>query len=131
MKKTFTAMSMAAALCGGAAAHAQVPSQGDRICAQGTYSTPCPRVIWCPGAKCGIGVARPDGELEILYSSEKKMDGTRRRPVAGGTPMSLDNLVGRVVVFEWEESGQVANPGADLPIKDILYVIMAPPNTGG
>lgn len=130
MKTAFTAMCMSVAL-GGAVALAQAPDQGDRICAQGTYSTPCPRVIWCPAAKCGIGIARPDGNLEILYSSEKRMDGTRRRPVAGGTPMSLDNLVGRVVVFEWEESGQLANPGADLAIKDILYVIMAPPNSGG
>jgi hypothetical protein len=106
-------------------------AQSNTICAQGMYSTPCPKVIWCATPKCGIGIARADGDLDIIYSSEPKMDGTKRRPMTGGVPMSLQNLVGKVVVFEWEDSGQFGAAGAELAIKDIIYVIMSPPNLGG
>ena len=102
----------------------------ERICAQGTYSLPCPEVIWCPTARCGIGIPRPDGNIEIVYSSEEEMDGTHRRPVQAGSPMSLQHLAGKVIVFEWDDSGKVETPGSDLAIKTILYVIMPPPNAG-
>lgn len=102
----------------------------ERICAQGTYSLPCPEVIWCPAAKCGIGIPRSDGNIEIIYSSEEEMDGTQRRPMQAGSPMSLQHLAGKVIVFEWEDSGKIETPGSDLPIKSILYVIMPPLNAG-
>lgn len=114
----------------GATAHATAQESKDVICAQGTYSVPCPKVIWCPAKKCGIAIPRADGDIDIIYSSEPKMDGTHRRPLSGGTAMSLEHLAGRVIVFEWDDSGEVQNPGSDLAIKDILYVIMPPPQAG-
>ncbi len=102
----------------------------ERICAQGTYSLPCPEVIWCPAGNCGIGIPLSDGNIEIISSSEEEMQGTHRRPVQAGNPMSLQHLAGRVIVFEWDDSGEVENPGSDLVIKNILYVIMPPPNAG-
>jgi hypothetical protein len=102
----------------------------ETICVQGTYSIPCPKVIWCPAQKCGIGLARADGNLDIIYSSEPRMVGMHRRPIYGGIPMSLQHVAGRVLVFEWTDSGELEKPGADLGIKDVLYAIMPPPNTG-
>jgi hypothetical protein len=111
-----------------ASAAAQEPK--DVICAQGTYSVRCPKVVWCPAKKCGIAIPRADGDIDIIYSSEPKMDGTHRRPLSAGRPMSLQHLAGKVIVFEWDDSGDGQNPGSDLPIKDILYVIMPPPQAG-
>ncbi|MEJ1156762.1 hypothetical protein [Prosthecomicrobium sp. N25] len=102
----------------------------ETVCAQGTYSVPCPKVVWCPAARCGIAVARPDGMIEILYSSEEKMGRTVRRPTLAGKPMDLQNLAGRVIVFEWEDSGDIGRDGADLAVKDIVYVVMPPRNAG-
>lgn len=110
------------------AAHAQ--DVQETVCAQGTYSVPCPKVVWCAAARCGIALARSDGMIEILYSSEEKMGRTVRRPMLAGKPMDLQNLAGRVIVFEWEESGDVGRDGADLPVKDITYVVMPPRNAG-
>ncbi|WP_158047603.1 hypothetical protein [Skermanella pratensis] len=102
----------------------------ETVCAQGTYSEPCPQVIWCPATNCGIGIPQPDGGLEIISSTEKKMDGTSRRPVQAGKPMTLESITGRVIVFEWEDAGQVGQAGSDLTIKDILYVVMPPAGSG-
>jgi hypothetical protein len=87
-------------------------------------------VIWCPATNCGIGIPKPDGQLEIIYSTEKKMDGTSRRPVQAGSPMKLETVTGRVIVFEWEDPGKVEQAGSDLTIKDILYVVMPPASSG-
>ena len=100
----------------------------NRICAQGTYSWPCPRVIWCQSERCGVGIPRADGDLDIVSSTETKMNGTHKKPVLAGQPLSLQHLAGRVIVFEWEESGQAEQAGTTLPIKDILYVIMPAPH---
>jgi hypothetical protein len=102
----------------------------ETVCAQGTYSLPCPKVIWCPADKCGVAVARPDGLIDIVFSSEEQMRGTRRRPIQAKTPMTLQSIAGRVFVFEWVDSGDMQTPDADLPIKTIHYVIM-PPQTNG
>jgi hypothetical protein len=58
------------------------------------------------------------------------MDGTHKKPMSAGQPLSLQNLAGKVIMFEWEEGSQEAEAGASLTIKDILYVIMPPPNAG-
>jgi hypothetical protein len=125
---------LTAAALGVAAAVLTLPAAAQEIretvCAQGTYSVPCPKIVWCPAARCGIALARSDGMIEILYSSEEKMSRTVRRPTLAGKPMDLQNLAGRVIVFEWEESGDVSRDGADLPVKDINYVVMPPRNAG-
>src|SRR3954453_12537478 len=105
-------------------------AQNETICAQGIYSTPCPKVVWCAAKKCGIGLARADGDIDIIYSSEPKMDGARRTPFQAGKAMSLEHIAGRVIVFEWEDDTNVPDPAKDLVIKNIDYVIMAPPRTG-
>jgi hypothetical protein len=129
MKTLIAAVATTAAALALAAGAAAQPSQ-DTICAQGAYAPPCPKAIWCPAKRCGIGIPRADGEIEVIYSSEPKMDGKHKRPVSAGQPMSLQNLAGKVILFEWEEGGREADSGADLSIKDILYVIMPPPNAG-
>ena len=78
----------------------------------------------------GIGIPKTDGQLEILYSTEKKMDGTSRRPVQAGSPMKLETINGRIIVFEWEDPGKVEQAGSDLTIKNILYVIMPRTSAG-
>jgi hypothetical protein len=125
---TATAATIAAVLAFAAGAAAQETK--DTICAQGTYAPPCPKVIWCPAKRCGIGIPRADGDLEVIYSSEPKMNGKHKKPMSAGQPLSLQNLAGKVIMFEWEEGGQEAESGANLMIKDILYVIMPPPNAG-
>ena len=115
----------AAALTAGISCAASADDVSERVCAQGTFSVPCPEVIWCPAANCGLGIPRADGELEIIYSSDKTMDGTTRRPVQAGKPMSLQYLAGRAIVFEWE-TNETNAPGTDLPVKTIHYVIMPP-----
>jgi hypothetical protein len=105
MRKTALAAVCTAVLAGGAASGALAQDVKETICAQGTYSEPCPQVIWCPATNCGIGIPTPNGQLEIIYSTEKKMDGTSRRPVQAGSPMKLETVTGRVIVFEWEDPG--------------------------
>lgn len=85
MNKIALAALCTAVLTGGAASGAMAQDVKETICAQGTYSEPCPQVIWCPATNCGIGIPKSDGQLEILYSTEKKMDGTSRRPVQAGS----------------------------------------------
>jgi hypothetical protein len=128
--KTAIGIACFAILTTGAAVGAAAQESKDVICAQGTYSVPCPKVVWCPAKKCGIAIPRADGDIEIIYSSEPKMDGTHRRPLSAGSVMSLQHLAGKVIVFEWDDSGDAQSPGSDLPIKDILYVIMPPPHAG-
>lgn len=130
MRKTRIVAACAAMLPAILSGTAMAQDARETICVQGTYSVPCPEVVWCPGGKCGIGIARADGEVEIIYSSEEEMGGTHRRLVMAGEPVSLQNVIGRVIVFEWDDSGQVENPGSDLAIKNILYVIMPPANAG-
>ena len=102
----------------------------ETVCAQSSYSVPCPKIVWCPAARCGIGLARSDGMIEILYSSEEKMGRTVRRPMLAGQPLQMQNLAGRVIVFEWEDSGDVGREGSDLAVKDVVYVIMPPRHSG-
>jgi hypothetical protein len=130
MKKTALAAVCTAVLAGRAASGAMAQDVKETICAQGTYSEPCPQVIWCPATNCGIGIPKPDGQLEIIYSTEKRMDGTSRRPVQAGSPMKLETVTGRIIVFEWEDPGKVEQAGSDLTIKNILYVVMPPASAG-
>jgi len=88
----------------GALAGATAQELKDTICVQGTYSIPCAKIIWCPAAKCGIGIALPDGDLDVVYSSEPSISGTRRRLWQAGSAMSLQHLTGRVIVFELDDS---------------------------
>ena len=113
-----------------AVAAAEPAKPNETFCVQGTYSLPCPKVIWCPSAKCGVGVPEANGQLRIIFSSEASMLGTSRRPMQAGSPMTLQNIVGKVIVFEWEAPGDVHQPGADLEVKSILYVVMPPQHTG-
>ena len=126
MKISVSTASLAAAMIAFGFAAA---AQDERLCVQGTYSTPCAKVVWCPAGKCGIGIPQADGSIDILYSSEKTMDGTKRRPYHGGQPMSLQNVMGKIIVFEWDD-GTVPNPASDLNIKDVIHVVMPPPGSG-
>jgi hypothetical protein len=56
------------------------------------------------------------------------MAGTHCQPWHQGAEMSLQHIAGRIVVFEIEDGAQLPNPEQDLAIKDVLYVIMPPPN---
>jgi hypothetical protein len=105
-------------------------ADNETVCAQGIYSTPCPKVIWCAAKKCGIGLVRADGDIDIIYSSESKMDGGRKTPFQAGKAMSLEHIAGRVIVFEWEDDTSVPDLTKDLVIKNIDYVIMSPPQSG-
>jgi hypothetical protein len=67
---------------------------------------------------------------ETIYATEKKMVETSRRPVQAGSPMKLETIAGRVIVFEWEDPGKVEQAGSDLTIKNILYVVMPPASAG-
>jgi hypothetical protein len=126
LKKSAIAVAWAAVPTIGALAGATAQELKDTICVQGTYSIPCAKIIWCPAAKCGIGIALPDGDLDVVYSSEPSISGTRRRLWQAGSAMSLQYLTGRVIVFELDDSPP--NSGSDLAVKGILYVIMTPPN---
>ena len=126
LKKSAIAVAWAAVPTIGALAGATAQELKDTICVQGTYSIPCAKIIWCPAAKCGIGIALPDGDLDVVYSSEPSISGTRRRLWQAGSAMSLQHLTGRVIVFELDDSPP--NSGSDLAVKGILYVIMTPPN---
>jgi hypothetical protein len=131
MRSTALAAALAAGVLAAVApGGARAQDVKETVCAQGTYSEPCPEVIWCPAENCGIGIPQPDGQLEIISSTEKKMEGTSRRPVQAGKPMTLESITGRVIVFEWEDAGQVEQAGSDLTIKDILYVVMPPAGPG-
>lgn len=87
---------------------------------------PCPKVVWCPAGKCGVGRARSDGFIDIIFSSEEKMSGTTRRPVQANMPMTLQTIAGRVIVFEYDDAGEMETDKSDLPIKTIHFVIMPP-----
>ena len=39
----------------------------ETVCAQGTYSLPCPKVIWCPADKCEVTVAQPVGLSTSIF----------------------------------------------------------------
>lgn len=133
MKAHFVAAGVVATAFGFSSLQAQTLSDQDpneTVCVQGTYSLPCPKVLWCPAENCGVAVARPDGLIDIIFSTEEQMQGTRRRPVQANSPMTLQSISGRVFMFEWSESGDTQTPEADLPIKTIHYVIM-PPRTNG
>lgn len=112
----------------------QIDNQKDTqnsVCAQGTYSWPCPKAVWCPSERCGIGIPKANGEVEIIYASEPKMSGLNKKLVTGGQQMSLEHLAGRVIVFEYEDDGEPAKPGSDLRIKDIYFVVMPSPRREG
>jgi hypothetical protein len=130
MTKTALAAIGAAVLATFTVGAARAQDVKETVCAQGTYSEPCPQVIWCPATNCGIGIPQPDGKIEIISSTEKKMDGTSRRPVQSGKPMTLDSITGRVIIFEWEDPGKVEAAESDITIKDILYVVMPPAGAG-
>jgi hypothetical protein len=125
---SITALAIAMlALCPGAAA------QDERVCSQSSYLPPCPKVVWCPGSSCGVALARADGNIDIVYATDRALDGTRRRPVSNGLPLSINHLTNRVIVFEWDTDAKSADtkvPEApdpnvrDLAVKDILYVVM-------
>jgi hypothetical protein len=116
---SIAAIALAAAwMCSGAVA------EDERVCTQSSYLPPCPKVIWCPGTSCGVGVPRADGDIEIVYATDRAMDGTRRRPLSNGQPLSLNHIADRVIVFEWDRDAKVPDPKTDLAIKDILYVVM-------
>jgi hypothetical protein len=126
LKNAAIALAWGAVLTMGTLAGGAAQELKDTICVQGTYSIPCVKIIWCPAARCGIGIARPDGDLDIVYSSEPSISGTRRRLWQAGSAMSLQYLTGRVIVFELDD--KPPSSGSDLAVKEILYVVMTPPN---
>ena len=68
MRKTALAAVCTAVLAGGAASGAMAQDVKETICAQGTYSEPCPQVIWCPATNCGIGIPSTTAVIFILNS---------------------------------------------------------------
>jgi hypothetical protein len=130
LKKAAIAIAWAAAPITGFLPGAAAQELKDTICVQGTYSIPCAKVIWCPAGRCGIGIATPEGDVDIVYSSEPSVSGTRRRLSQAGSEMSLQYLTGRLIVFELDDTPQDPGRkrGSDLAVTGILYVIMTPPN---
>ena len=130
MRKTALAAVCTAVLAGGAASGAMAQDVKETICAQGTYSEPCPQVIWCPATNCGIGIPKPDGQSRN-HLLDRKEDG--RDLAAAGSGRLADETGNRNRPdhrLRMGRPGKVEQAGSDLTIKDILYVVMPPANAG-